>query len=204
MSTLPPRGCFPTNQSTSINTTISRSSLLRFASRFVHCILFATASLATTGCGFQLVSSSNVPLVDGHAKSIYFKGSLNRETELGLKRYFQDRGFTIDPVSSSFIVNFDDISSNERAIRFDARGNAIEYVMRVEWSFRLSLNGDDESTTQHTLYDVSQYRVDEDALLATANQKSLARRDLVLQLSKDLLHLISSELLRSSSGRAAQ
>lgn len=76
--------------------------------------------------------------------------------------------------------------------------------MRVEWSFKLSLNGDDESTTQHTLYDVSQYRVDEDALLATANQKSLARRDLVLQLSKDLLYLISIELLRSSSGRAAQ
>ena len=204
MSTLPPRGCSLTNRSTSINTTISGSTLLRFASRFVYCIFIATVCLATTGCGFQLVSSSNIPLVDGRTGSIYFTGSLNRETEIGLKRYFQDRGFTIDPVSASFVVTFDDISSNERAIRFDARGNAIEYVMRVEWTFGLALNGDNESTTQYTLHDVSQYRVDEDALLATANQKSLASKELILQLSKDLLHLISIELSRSSSSGAAQ
>lgn len=156
------------------------------------------------GCGFQLVSSSNLPVTEGNARSIHFTGSLNRETEIGLKRYFQDRGFTIDSDSASVIVSFDGTSSNERAIRFDARGNAIEYVMRVEWSFGLKFKGEIESKMRYTLHDVSQYRLDEDALLATANQKSLAREELILQLSKDLLQLISLERSRSTSSGEAQ
>lgn len=129
---------------------------------------------------------------------------MNRETEIGLKRYFQARGFTIDPTSASLVVNFDSISTSEKAIRFDARGNAIEHVMRVEWSFGLKFKGHNETKTRYTLHDVSQYRLDEDALLATANQKSLTRKELILQLSKDLLQLISLELSRSTSIGAAQ
>ena len=83
-------------------------------------------------------------------------------------------------------------------------GNAIEYVMRVEWSFGLKFKGEIESKTRYTLHDVSQYRLDEDALLATANQKSLAREELILQLSKDLLQLISLERSRSTSSAEAQ
>ena len=156
------------------------------------------------GCGFQLVSSSTIPVIEGNARSIYFTGNLNRETEISLKSYFQDRGFTIDPSSATVVVNFSDVSSNERPIRFDARGNAIEYVMRVEWTFSVNLEGSDESKTQYTLHDVSHYRLDEDALLATSNQKSLAREELILQLSKDLLQLISLKFSRSTSASAVQ
>ena len=76
--------------------------------------------------------------------------------------------------------------------------------MRVEWSFGLKFKGENESKTRYTLHDVSQFRLDEDALLATANQKSLAKKELILQLSKDLLQLISLERSRSTSSGAVQ
>lgn len=204
MWTLRLRGCSPTNRSTSTSFTNTGSRQLRYVFYCGFYILTAAASLATVGCGFQLVSSSSIPDADGRSGSIYFTGSLNRETEIGLKHYFRERGFSIDRASASVVVNFDSISSSERAIRFDARGNAIEYVMRVEWSFGLKFKGDNEAKTQYTLHEVSLYRHDEDALLATANQKSLTRKELILQLSKDLSQLISLELSRSTSSGAAR
>lgn len=143
-----------------------------------------------SACGFQLVSSSSLPSGDKRLTSIQFTGNLNRETEVDLKRFFGDRGVEINTVSAAITVHFDTILRSERAIRFDARGNAIEYLMRIEWRCSLKLN-DDSSATQHTLHAVSQYRHDEDALLATANQKSLASNELIAELSKDLLQLIS-------------
>ena len=84
-------------------------------------------------------------------------------------------------------------------MRFDHRGNAIEYAMRIEWEFSLT-GSNQQSTTgiQRILSAASQYRTEAAALLATANQKSVATREIRQQLAKDLFYLIEIELRNGS------
>ena len=65
--------------------------------------------------------------------------------------------------------------------------------MRKEWTIETHAKGAPTSLQAHTLAGSLQYRQDENALLATSNQRRLAQDELNRRLSKQLITLLTLE-----------
>ena len=151
-------------------------------------------SVTVAGCGFQLETQSAPEDREGNRYSINFKGNLEPETRSSLEKYCTDHRISTGESAATVTVEFDETEKSERASQYDALGNAIEFSLREVWRFHLVVGDIEKSRNAYQIQAVSQYRQDENALLATSAQQSRAESEIKVKLMRDLIELISIEV----------
>ena len=187
-------GCSRTNQSTLSK---ARRTLcdnrVHTKSAIAVLPLFLLLGSVLTGCGFELDKKSVLNTSGDQLISIGITGKLDYATRTRLERYFLDKNIEVKTDQASVHIDFQSVDNHERPLRYDASGNVIEFVLRIDWTVDVRFHGDEQGVTK-TLRARSQYPLDGDALLATTNQRSIAVKDLRDQLADDLFKIIDIKL----------
>ena len=146
-------------------------------------------SVVLNACGIQL-GREHVPQDVG---PIAFSGEIKNELRIRLIRFARDRQISVAETLAQANVTFTfrNMKDRTREVRYSSTGLAEEYEYQEKWDILIERSGH-EKPLAHTISAHARYLASEIVLLATDNQRQIAKDQVVTELFERMLRLATT------------